>query len=93
MKLLIRNLSRTMNEQQLKKLFMPFGRVTSATLVTDAGTKKSKGFGFVEMEADIDGYKAITALDNSMAQNKKIRVKSAEPEPTIESDESSESKK
>ena len=80
MKLLIRNLNRKMTETKLKKLFMPFGIVSSCTLVTDKKTGDSKGFGFVEMAADIDGNKAIKALDNSMQEGKKIRVKSAEEE-------------
>ena len=80
MKLLIRNLNRKTTEVKLKKIFMPFGIVSSCILITDSKTGNSKGFGFVEMAANIDGNKAIKALDNSMLEGKKIRVKSAEEE-------------
>ena len=77
MKLLIRNLPRTVTEISLKKLFMPFGIVKECTLVVDETTKKSKGFGFVEMDASRDADKAIKAMDNKFLQGNKIRVKIA----------------
>ncbi len=78
MKLLIRNLNRKTTEKKLKSLFTVHGRVESCSLVTDEKTGKSKGFGFVEMVADIDGQKAIKALNESTVEGYKIRVKEAE---------------
>jgi len=49
MKLLIRNLSRSTTEEELKALFEAYGRVQSCDLVLDKTTGDSKGFAFVEM--------------------------------------------
>jgi len=49
MKLLIRNLSRSTTEEELKALFEEYGRVQSCDLVLDKTTGDSKGFAFVEM--------------------------------------------
>ena len=84
MKILFRNLNRQTTEKTLKKVCMPFGIVQSATLVTDAATKKSKGFGFVEMESEIDGQKVIKALNEAVIDGSKVRVKDAEPKESEE---------
>lgn len=75
MSILIRNLSRTTTEEELKALFAPFGEVASCSLVLDKATGKSKGFGFVDMlnRADVDG--AVAALNASKVAGSKIRVK------------------
>ena len=56
---------------------MPFGVVTSCSLVIDKDSGKSKGFAFVEMAADIDGEKAIKALNNKSVEGLQIKVKAA----------------
>ncbi len=78
MKLLVRNLNRKTTEAKLKKLFTVLGIVESCTLVMDSKTGKSKGFGFVEMAAPVDGQKAITTLHGSVVEGNKIHVKEAE---------------
>ena len=47
MKILVRNLERTVTEAELLKLFQEYGTVETCTLVLDAATGKSKGFAFV----------------------------------------------
>ena len=78
MKIIVRKLKRSITEQQVKKLFMPFGVVSSCTLVIDKESGQSKGFAFVEMAADMDGEKAIKALNNKKIEGLAIKVKVAE---------------
>ena len=78
MKLIIRNLSRNTTEEQLKKLFVAFGEVTSCDLVLDKETGKSKGFGFVEMPKEVNALFAIKKLNNKEVSQARIRVKIAE---------------
>lgn len=75
MSILIRNLSRTTTETELKALFEPFGEVTACSLVLDKNTGKSKGFGFVDMlnQSDVDA--AVAALNTKTVAGSKIRVK------------------
>ena len=78
MKLLVRNLSRTTSEQDLRTLFSAHGKVTTCNLVLDKETGQSKGFAFVEMPNDIESKSAITALNQSTVDKSKIRVKLAD---------------
>ena len=78
MKLLIRNLNRKISEKKLHSLFAVHGVVKSCTLVIDSNTGSSKGFGFVEMESEIDGVKAIKALNKKTIEGNQIRVKEVE---------------
>jgi RNA recognition motif-containing protein len=79
MKILIRNLSRTISESELKELFEAHGEVQSCTLVLDKASGKSKGFGFVEIAKVGDAKAAIQALNGKLIDGNKIRVKKAEP--------------
>ncbi len=78
MKIIIRNLSRTTTEDELKDLFTPFGAVASCDLVMDASTGGSKGFGFVDMPNDKHGKYAIKNLNDKTIAGSRIRVKIAE---------------
>tara|TARA_B100001123_G_scaffold397955_1_gene481611 strand:- start:671 stop:958 length:288 start_codon:yes stop_codon:yes gene_type:complete len=78
MKLLVRNLSRSTTEQEIRELFEKYGAVQSCTLVMDVGTGNSKGFGFVEMPKPGDAKAAMKMLNGTMVTGKKIRVKKAE---------------
>lgn len=82
MKILVRNLERTVTEQEVKDLFVPFGTVESCVLVLDAATGKSKGFAFVEMPHGREAVKAIKALNTLRVHGKGIRVKTAEDQPS-----------
>ena len=81
MKILVRNLERSITEAELVELFKPFGAVESAVVVMDAETKKSKGFGFVEMPNGREAVKAIKGLNTLKVKGMGIRVKSAEDQP------------
>lgn len=78
MKLLIRNLDRSVSEDELKKMFLEFGAVQSCDLVMDKDTGKSKGFGFVEMPKAGEAKVAIKSLNNKKVGDINIRVKKAD---------------
>ncbi len=78
MKLLIRNLSRTTSEADLKTLFEKQGAVQSCTLVLDKNTGQSKGFAFIEMPKPGEAKAAMKNLNGIDVAGSKIRVKKAE---------------
>lgn len=78
MKLLVRNLSRSTTEQEIRILFSAHGRVTECTLVLDQETGKSKGFGFVEMPNEKEAKRALEELHEKRISNNRIRVKIAQ---------------
>jgi RNA recognition motif-containing protein len=65
--------------QDLKEAFEEYGNVTSANVIMDKFTGRSKGFGFVEMEDDGEAMTAIRALNDSELDGRTIVVKKAEP--------------
>ena len=75
MKLAILNLPRSFSEDDLAKLFKEYGSIKSCTLVMDAKTGESKGFGFVDMVRQGAAEEAIAALNGFVIKEKKIRVK------------------
>ncbi|MDG2395775.1 RNA-binding protein [Candidatus Thioglobus sp.] len=79
MKILIRNLPRTLSETSLNELFEAHGDVQSCNLILDQKTGESKGFGFVEITKVGDAKAAIQALNGKPINGNKIRVKKAEP--------------
>ena len=78
MKILVRNLARATTEENLSALFEPFGAVQSCNLVMDKASGASKGFGFVEMPKAGAAKAAIKALNNTLLDGAKIRVKMAQ---------------
>lgn len=65
--------------EDLRKAFEEFGEVTSANIITDKFTGKSRGFGFVEMSNDEEATNAISSLNDAMLDGHAIVVKKAEP--------------
>jgi RNA recognition motif-containing protein len=65
--------------EDLREAFEEFGEVSSASVITDKFTGKSKGFGFVEMPNDEEASKAISELNDSTLDGRTIVVKKAEP--------------
>lgn len=65
--------------EDLREAFEEFGEVSSASVITDKFTGKSKGFGFVEMPNDDEANKAISELNDSTLDGRTIVVKKAEP--------------
>jgi len=79
-KLYVGNLSYQMTEDALRDLFAAKGEVLSAKIITDAGTGRSKGFGFVEMASDEDADKAIAELNGTTVQDRALNVSEARPQ-------------
>ena len=77
MKLLVRNLSRSTTEQEIRILFSTHGSVTECNLVLDQETGKSKGFAFVEMPNESEAQAAISTLHETRVAKNRIRVKIA----------------
>lgn len=76
MNILARRLPRSITEAELRLLFSPFGTISSLNIVEDPVTKKSKGFGFVEMPNSKEAISAIKALNGTEIDGEIIRVKS-----------------
>ena len=62
MNIYVSNLSWGTSSESLQNLFAQFGEVSSANVITDRETGRSRGFGFVEMPDDGEGQKAIDSL-------------------------------
>ncbi len=79
MKIYVGNMSYDVTEDVLDDVFSEFGDVSSANVIKDKYSGRSKGYGFVEMLNDSDANEAIKALDKSPLQGRNIRVKRAGP--------------
>ena len=85
MNIYVGNLSWTMTDQDLADLFSPYGEVTSAKIVVDKFKgNRSKGFGFVEMADEAAGQQAISSLNDSDQNGRKIIVNESQPRPAGE---------
>jgi RNA recognition motif-containing protein len=79
MNIYISNLSFDVNDSDLKDLFEEFGKVSSAKVIMDRMSGKSRGFGFVEMDDNVEGQKAIEELNQVEYDGKVINVSVAKP--------------
>jgi RNA recognition motif-containing protein len=79
-KLFVGSISFNSTEESLKQKFEEIGPVSSAKIIFDRFSGRSKGFGFVEMENDEDAAKAIEQLNGSMLDGREIVVNEAKPE-------------
>ncbi|HEV7333210.1 MAG TPA: RNA-binding protein [Flavisolibacter sp.] len=79
MNIYVSNLSFNIQDEDLREFFAEYGDVTSAKVITDKFTGKSRGFGFVEMSDDEAAKKAIAELDQASVDNRTIRVMEAKP--------------
>lgn len=81
MKLFVGGLPWSVGDGDLQQLFEPYGSISSAKIITDRETGKSRGFGFVEFGADAEGEAAIKALNGSSFEGRTLTVKIAEDRP------------
>lgn len=77
MNIYVGNLSYNTQEKELEDLFRQYGDVSSARIITDRETHRSKGFGFVEMPDDQAAQAAITALNGSDFMGRPLKVNQA----------------
>ena len=79
MNLYISNLSYNITDADLRELFADYGEITSAKVITDRETGRSRGFGFVELSDDELAKKAIEELNQASYDEKIINVTEAIP--------------
>lgn len=87
MTIYIGNIPYSMKEQNLIDVFQEFGPVDSAKVIIDKKTRRSKGYGFVEMKNEGDEDEAVEALNGKEIGGRKVKVSKANPKK--ESEESS----
>ncbi len=73
------NLSFQTSSDSLRTAFEGFGEVSSANVVSDRETGRSRGFGFVEMHDDGDAQSAIVALNDKDLDGRVLNVNEARP--------------
>ena len=78
MNIFVSNIYYATKDYQLQELFEEFGEVSSAKIITDRETGRSKGFGFVEM-GDEEGKQAVDALNQKEFSGKILNVTEARP--------------
>lgn len=79
MNIYVGNIPYRMRDNDLEELFAAYGEVTSARVIMDRETNRSKGFGFVEMANQDEAQKAVEALDGSDQDGRNIKVNEARP--------------
>lgn len=79
MNLYVSNLGFHVNDDDLINLFSAYGTVTSAKVITDRETGRSRGFAFVEMASEDEGKKAIQGLEGKDVEGRNISVSVARP--------------
>ena len=79
MNIFVSNLSFQVQDQDLLEIFAEYGEVSSAKVITDKFSGRSRGFGFVEMSSDEEAKKAIAELDQAEVDGRTISVAEAKP--------------
>ncbi|CAN5240585.1 RNA-binding protein [soil metagenome] len=79
MNIYVSNLSFAVQDEDLKGFFEEYGEVSSAKVIMDKFTNRSRGFGFVEMADNEGAQKAIKELDGATVDGRAIRVNEAKP--------------
>ena len=79
MNIYVGNLSYSTTDEDLRAAFAPFGSITSARVVFDKETGRSRGFGFVEMASASEAHAAIEALNQKELQGRQLRINEARP--------------
>jgi len=78
-KLYVGNLAYSVRDESLHQSFSQFGTVTSAKVMMDRDTGRSKGFGFVEMGSDAEAQAAINGMNGQALEGRAIVVNEARP--------------
>ncbi len=79
MNIYVSNLSFAVQDEDLRGFFAEYGEVTSAKVIMDKFTNRSRGFGFVEMSNKEAAQKAIKELDGATVDGRAIKVNEAKP--------------
>lgn len=81
MNIFVAGLSYQITDADLKELFEEYGEITSAKIITDRETRRSKGYGFVEMSNDEEAKRAIEELNDAEYDGRTLSVSEARPRP------------
>jgi len=73
-KIYVGNLAYSVGDDELERLFAPYGTVSSAKVIIDRYENRSKGFGFVEMEDDAAADAAIESLNGKENSGRQLKV-------------------
>lgn len=79
MNIYVGNLNYKVRDEDLKEIFEEYGEVTTAKVLSDKQTGRSKGFGFVEMANDEEAKRAINELHEAELMGRKMIVNEARP--------------
>jgi RNA recognition motif-containing protein len=79
MNIYVSNLGFNVQDEDLREYFEEYGEVTSAKVITDKFTNRSRGFGFVEMSDNTAAEKAIKELNGAVVEGRSISVTVARP--------------
>jgi len=79
MNIYIGNLPYSISEDELRDLFAAHGEISSANIIMDRDSGRSKGFGFIEMPDKAQGEAAINAINQTDVQGRSVRVNEARP--------------
>ena len=79
MNIYVGNLDFKVNENDLKEIFEEYGPVSSSKIILDKFSGRSKGFGFVTMENQVEANKAINELNGATFENREMVVNEAKP--------------
>ncbi|MCL2027681.1 MAG: RNA-binding protein [Bacteroidales bacterium] len=84
MNIFVANLNYKIRKENLEAIFAEYGEVVSAKIIFDRDTKRSKGYGFVEIADDAQAERAIADLNGAEWEGKVIMVKKSEARPGTE---------
>jgi cold-inducible RNA-binding protein len=79
-KLFVGSLAYSVTDQELEEFFAAVGKVSSAKVIMDRETNRSKGFGFVEMENDDDAKTAAAQLNGKELNGRPVAIDEAKPQ-------------
>lgn len=84
MNIYVANLNYRVQDHELQELFEEYGQVSSAKIIKDHESGRSRGFAFVEMPDDEAGMQAINELDGAEVQGRNLKVSKARPRPQMQ---------
>ena len=79
MNIYVGNLATEVSQEDLQLTFEAFGQVTSAKVITDKYSGRSKGFGFVEMPVEAEAKSAMNSLNGKEMKGQTLNVNEARP--------------
>lgn len=79
MNIYVGNLPYSVRDEELRAAFEPFGQVLSAEVIFDKRTRRSRGYGFVEMGDDGQARRAIESLNGTEFHGRELRVDASQP--------------